>query len=347
LSAIQALTKLLTYKQGDNQGLSTYLKSFKELRDVVKTQLGVNMFDHYAEQQPEYKKLADDDEQSEFKEKLFDEFMGVLFLLNGDQRKYRSMCHELTGAYARGRDEYPTSLKSAVDMLDTHRFDPGFNKDRKKNSNKDSKKDRNGKTEKSFAQKKGDDPIVCYCCGKKGHRSPDCNWEKKIPKDEWFNKTGKVPKLAQGKPKTHTHNQGEDYSDDEESEADDLTDDDSSVGSSKSTRSRNRRSGKSKSKSRSTGWNACMLDATQLHQAEKNNLKDMFIIDTGSTIGATVTNPDLLTGLRPSKTTLRMQTNAGTKKMNLVGDVIGFGEAWYDPDMLTNIFSFSKMADKH
>jgi hypothetical protein len=64
-------------------------------------------------------------------------------------------------------------------------------------------------------------------------------------------------------------------------------------------------------------------------------------------IGATVTNPALLTGLKPSKTTLRMQTNAGTKKLNLVGNVIGFGEAWYNPDMLTNIFSFSKMGDKH
>jgi hypothetical protein len=73
----------------------------------------------------------------------------------------------------------------------------------------------------------------------------------------------------------------------------------------------------------------------------------VFIIDTGSTIGATVTNPQMLTGLKPSKTTLRMQTNAGTKDLNLVGNVTGFGEAWYDPDMLTNIFSFSKMADKY
>jgi hypothetical protein len=36
LDAIQALTKLFTYKQVD-QGLSDNLKSFKELRDLVKT----------------------------------------------------------------------------------------------------------------------------------------------------------------------------------------------------------------------------------------------------------------------------------------------------------------------
>ena len=90
-----------------------------------------------------------------------------------------------------------------------------------------------------------------------------------------------------------------------------------------------------------------MMNGKQFHQAVKDDLRDMFIIDTGSTIGATIMNPDLLVGLRQSDKKLRMATNAGTKDLNLVGDVIGFGEAWYDPDMLTNIFSFSKMADKY
>ena len=89
------------------------------------------------------------------------------------------------------------------------------------------------------------------------------------------------------------------------------------------------------------------MNSKQFHQAEKDDLKDMFIIDTGSTIPATIMNPDLLTNLRTSKKTLRMATNAGTKDMRLVGDVIGFGEAWYDPDMMTNILGFGHMADKY
>jgi hypothetical protein len=212
----------------------------------------------------------------------------------------------------------------------------------------DSKKDKSGKSEKSFAQKQrnGNGPMVCYCCGSKGHKSPDCPHEKKVPKDEWFKQTLMVPKQAShGKSKSAAQSE---ESEDEESDGDELTDNESSVGSSRSARSRNCRSGQSKSRSRSNHWSACMLDAKSFqHQAGKENLKDMFIIDTGSTIGATVTNPNLLTGLRPSKATLCMQTNAGTKKLNLVGDVMGFGEAWYHPDMLTNIFSFSKMAEKH
>jgi hypothetical protein len=42
-----------------------------------------------------------------------------------------------------------------------------------------------------------------------------------------------------------------------------------------------------------------------------------------------------------------MATNAGTKTLNLKGDVIGFGKAWYDPDFMANIFGFAKMAEQH
>ena len=37
--------------------------------------------------------------------------------------------------------------------------------------------------EQSFAQ--GTD-VVCYCCGKKGHKSPDCPDKDKIPKEKWY-----------------------------------------------------------------------------------------------------------------------------------------------------------------
>ena len=44
-----------------------------------------------------------------------------------------------------------------------------------------------------------------------------------------------------------------------------------------------------------------MMNGKQFHQAVKDDLRDMFIIDTGSTIGATIMNPDLLVGLRKSE----------------------------------------------
>ena len=56
------------------------------------------------------------------------------------------------------------------------------------------------------------------------------------------------------------------------------------------------------------GWNGLQLDppdqevvASQCGQGKYDHLKDAFILDTGSTISATVMNPKMLTGIRKSK----------------------------------------------
>jgi hypothetical protein len=79
----------------------------------------------------------------------------------------------------------------------------------------------------------------------------------------------------------------------------------------------------------------------------KSKLNDVIILDTGSTIPATIANPDFITNLRSSKESLRMATNTGTKELNLKGEVLGFGDAWYDPEFIANIFSFLHMKDKY
>ena len=56
-------------------------------------------------------------------------------------------------------------------------------------------------------------------------------------------------------------------------------------------------------------------------------------------------NPDFVTNIRKSDDPLMMTTNAGTRKMDLDGDVKGFGIAKYDPNQITNIFGFSHMTD--
>jgi hypothetical protein len=44
------------------------------------------------------------------------------------------------------------------------------------------------------------------------------------------------------------------------------------------------------------------------------DLKDVFILDTGSTIGATLMNPKLMSNIQMTTTPLEMITNAGTRK---------------------------------
>jgi hypothetical protein len=192
LSAIQAITKLFTYKQQD-QPLGDYIKVFKEHRDVLITQLGEHMFDHFAATQTVDYSNKTVDERKKIRKDTFDEMLGTLLIVNSDQRRYKGLQSDLSAGFTRGRDEYPGNLHAAIDMLDNHK--PEYShKENKKKSSGESKGEKNMKSEKSFAQKKKDGPVVCFCCGSPDHKSNDCEFEKRIPKSEWFNKTGKVPK---------------------------------------------------------------------------------------------------------------------------------------------------------
>jgi hypothetical protein len=77
------------------------------------------------------------------------------------------------------------------------------------------------------------------------------------------------------------------------------------------------------------------------------DLKNAFILDTGSTIGGTIMNPNLIANIRESKTSLQMVTNAGTKHLTKKGDIYGFGEAWFDPNQVANIFGSARMEDQY
>jgi hypothetical protein len=74
--------------------------------------------------------------------------------------------------------------------------------------------------------------------------------------------------------------------------------------------------------------------------------KDVIILDTGSTIGATFMSPKLLTDITTTGKPLEMVTNAGTKQMSKTGVIKGFGKAWFDPSQVANIFGFAKLEDQ-
>jgi hypothetical protein len=76
-------------------------------------------------------------------------------------------------------------------------------------------------------------------------------------------------------------------------------------------------------------------------------LKDVILLDTGSTLKATFMNPDLVTKIKVTRTPVSMTTNAGTKKIKVKATIPGFGSTWYDPNQIANIYGFSHMADRH
>jgi hypothetical protein len=101
-------------------------------------------------------------------------------------------------------NQYPKTITAATDILSNHRFDNSgaLNKKKwsqsKKNEDGTSTNKEDGSKETSFAQV-GKDKETCYCCGKKGHISPECPQKNTIKKEDWAFRKATVYVQADGK----------------------------------------------------------------------------------------------------------------------------------------------------
>ena len=78
-----------------------------------------------------------------------------------------------------------------------------------------------------------------------------------------------------------------------------------------------------------------------------SNLKNVILLDTGSTLQATIVNPGLVTYIITISNLVVMMTNAGTKLLTLESTVKGPGHVWYNPTQGYSIFVFSDLKEKH
>ena len=158
---------------------------------------GVIILQKFVETMPGYD-ANDEDKKKEFTKKADEQLSSFIYLVNSDQRKYGSVIKGLHSQKALQNDQYPRSIIEANSVLSTHRFDfvrQGSNNNHNDLNRTDStsrKEDESTERNEdespslSFAQLEG----KCYCCGKPGHKSPDCYQKNKIPREEWaINKT--------------------------------------------------------------------------------------------------------------------------------------------------------------
>ena len=348
VSMTDSLGRLLNAKQMENEPLLEYLKRFKQLRDVMKAQLGTRVLDQFVENQEEYRSLSDTTKEKEMKEAAFERWMAYLLLRGSDQTKYGTLLKGFTSQFSLGNDQYPRTIATATDVLSNHRLDQRYYDKQRTNRDKD-RADRESNetagTVTSFAQRQTE--RVCYCCGKKGHISPYCDKRGTIPREEWH--------------ANRAMNHMQDGTDDNASDVSDDNDDDDneSVQSTRSNSSRNRRSGRQNQNQNSNrvGWSIfqthefCSFqeEAIVNNQGGKfSNLSDVILLDSGSTLAATFMNPDLVSNVKVSRRPISMATNAGTKTINLEAKVVGYdGHVCFDPTQLANIFGLANLADRH
>ena len=340
-SLTEALLRFVNMKQSDNEGLLDYVKRFKQNRDVFKSHVGKHIFDEFIENSEEYRNASSDADKKKLKDEAFDQWCAYLTTQNSDQAKYGSLNKSLVSQFSMGIDQYPKTVTAATDVLSNHRFDNYRDKDKKRrgqqqqqqntSSSNDEQSTSAGRPETSFAQTATN--TVCYCCGDTRHTSHYCPKRNSTPRNEWY--VNRV--LAQA------HMQEGQESDAEASDTD--SDDDQSVQSTQSTRSnRSNRSNRRSRSSRRSEWSGLQLQQIKKPYA---HLKNVLILDNGSTVPATVANPDFVENIRPSKTTLNMTTNAGEKHITLQADLPGLGTAWYDSDQITNVLGFAHLKDKY
>jgi hypothetical protein len=201
MAVIETIARMINLRQQDDEDLITYVRRFKNQRDIVKEQLGNKFLESFVEWTQEYKDLGGDvTRETALKKTAMEKFYGALLIRNSDRVKYGPLLTMLTSQYSMTQDQYPKTLVEATKVLELHRFDPSYYERKKKSkekkanmTNQDTNNSSDGPAESSFSQAKSEKAntskaIICYCCGSKSHKAPQCSERGKITRDEWWDR---------------------------------------------------------------------------------------------------------------------------------------------------------------
>ena len=122
-SLTEAISRAMNIKQTENENLLDCVKRFKQQRDIMKSHVGTNILDTFAENMPEHRNETDTNKQDEMKKSAFERWTAHLPIRNSDQAKYGSLMSGLISQYSMDHDQYPKTVTAATDVLSSHRHD--------------------------------------------------------------------------------------------------------------------------------------------------------------------------------------------------------------------------------
>jgi hypothetical protein len=200
---VDTLITCLTVKQLENESLTDYSKRFKQHKGILKQMMGTEFMDYWVGNQPAYKKLTGSNAETmakcgKIKDAAFSDLTSYLFIKGADPSKYGSLLDVFTTQFSLGsdqwNDQWPKTIEASMKVLSAHKFDPGWQEVKrrdKRTSIRDPKESKDSKSN-SFAQTSNDKhKVICNCCGKPGHISPECPEKDSIAPDKWFKPKGK------------------------------------------------------------------------------------------------------------------------------------------------------------
>lgn len=333
-----ALTNFLNCRQKDGEDLVDYTRRFKSARKVHETQWG-NKFLCKKMAEADARWVATDiDAMKDCYNRADAKFVVYKFMMNSDQTKYGSIMKGLASQMALKNGQYPDTIAAAIAVLSEHPFDAAYLENRKKKKERDRYNDKEPpkKTkdkddeqvalplEMTFAQLEG----ACYCCGKKGHKSPQCKLKDKIAKPDWaINKTSEA--AFNQKTQARTNPDGAV-----------TTTTTPPIQQSMAATTTGTPADKVRFDWMSLHVNLSLQDRTL------EGMKEWVLLDTGSTVSV-FCNAKFVENIRQASETLEVHTNAGTFKSNQVADLPWHNEivVWYDPKAITNVLSFASLAE--
>ena len=106
-TATDTMKRALLIKQWDNEDLLSYVKRFKQQRDILKSHIGKDILLTFIKKQEAYTSETSTTRKKELEEGAFEAWMAYQLLANCDQSKYGSLLSDLTTQYSLGQDVFP------------------------------------------------------------------------------------------------------------------------------------------------------------------------------------------------------------------------------------------------